>query len=238
MELDLEPDQEEPHTEAKRQERVDRLAADLRGGRKVTDAQFDQIFPPLIRKLSGVHWTPVEIAIRAAELLATGEKTRVLDVGSGAGKFCLVASLSARGQFTGVEQRLHLLQTAKNCAEELGASQASFVLGNMADLDWDFFDAFYLFNPFYENVLRSIRIDNTVSHSQVKFNRAIETVRNKLIAARLGTKVVTYHGFGGEVPRGYHRLKREPIGTSCLELWVKLEACKPYLSIVDEGPTA
>ena len=236
MELDLESAQENLPTEPKSWESAQKLAADLRGGRKVSDAQFDQIFPPLIRKISEVHWTPVEIAIRAAELLATDEKTRVLDVGSGAGKFCLVASLSARGQFTGVEQRLHLLQTARTCAEELGASQASFVLGNMADLVWDVFDAFYLFNPFYENVLRSIRIDNTVSHSQVKFNRAIETVRNKLIAARLGTKVVTYHGFGGEVPRGYHRLKREPIGTSHLELWVKIEACKPYLNIVGDGP--
>lgn len=207
----------------KRSARVDRLVEDLRCGRKVTDFRFDQVYPPTIRKLSETHWTPIEVIGRAAELLVANDKTRVLDVGSGCGKFCTVAALSWRGKFIGIEQRPHLAEVARKSAEELGASQASFIHGNMADLDWSLFDAFYLFNPFYENKVKSIRIDDTVSHNLSKFNRYIEIVRAKLSAARPGTKVATYHGFGGDMPIGYHLIQREPAGTSTLELWMKLD---------------
>lgn len=204
-----------------RAERVKEIAEDLRGGRKVTDFRFDQVYPPMIRKLSQIHWTPVEVAIRAAELLVSNRQTRVLDVGSGCGKFCAVAALSSSAHFIGIEQRPHLLATAKKAAAELGASQVSFIPGNMADLDWSFFDAFYLFNPFYENILKAIRIDETVAFNRDKFSRYVEIVRTKLRNAKIGTRVATYHGFGGEMPIGYRRIKKEPIGTSYLELWVK-----------------
>jgi SAM-dependent methyltransferase len=223
IEMEIEVLQKKLTPEEKRHERVKLLAEDLRGGRKVTDFRFDQVYSPPIRKLSETHWTPVEVAIRASELLVRDEKTRVLDVGSGSGKFCIAGSLFSRAQFIGVEQRPHLIEVAKNAAEALGAHQASFILGNMADLDWDSFDAFYLFNPFYENKMKNIRIDETVSHSQERFRRYVEIVRAKLRDARAGSKVATYHGFGGDFPLGYHLLRKEPIGSSYLELWVKLE---------------
>src|SRR3954469_15119917 len=91
--------------EEKHQERIKVLAEDLRGGRKVTDFRFDQVYSPHIRKLSETHWTSVEVAIRASELLVTSERTRVLDVGAGSGKFCIVGALSSRAQFTGIEHR-------------------------------------------------------------------------------------------------------------------------------------
>jgi hypothetical protein len=93
----------------------------------------------------------------------------------------------------------------------------------MAELDWSFFDGFYLFNPFYEHKVKSIRIDTTLSYSQEEFIRYVEIVRSKLKLARVGTKVVTYHGFGGDMPLGYQCMKKEPIGTSYLELWVKMD---------------
>jgi len=207
----------------RRKQRVKKISEDLRTGRAVTDFRFDQLYPLSIRELSETHWSPIDVAIRAAELLVSDETTRVLDVGSGCGKFCIVAALSSRGQFIGVEQRPHLFEVAKKMGEELGASQASFKLCNMMEVDWSSFDSFYLFNPFYENILKSIRIDDTVSHNQDKFTRYIEAVRNRLSLARSGTKVLTYHGFGGDMPMGYHRVHREPLGTSYIELWVKLE---------------
>jgi SAM-dependent methyltransferase len=194
---------------------------DLRNGRKVADLQFDQVYSPSLRRLSQTHWTPVEVVLQATALLSPREHTRVLDVGSGCGKFCTVAALSGPGRFIGVEQRPHLLTAAEKSAEELGANRASFIPGNMADLDWSSFDAFYLFNPFYENRSKSIRIDDTVSFNKDKFARYVASVRAKLWTAKNGTKVVTYHGFGGEMPLGYQRVKREPMGTDFLELWVK-----------------
>ena len=166
------------------------------------DFRFDQVFPAEIRKISETHWTPVEVAIRATELLVKDSRTRVLDVGSGCGKFCAIGALVSPGWFTGVEERLHLAEIARKASETLGATQASFIHGNMMDLDWSDFDSFYLFNPFYEHKMKSIRIDTTISHSQQKFDRYVEIVRAKLRGTRTGTRVVTYHGFGGDMPGG------------------------------------
>lgn len=229
IEMEIENLRRRLTSEGKKSERIKKLVEDLRGGRKVTDFRFDQVYSPIVRKLSGTHWTPVEVAIRASELLVTNEKSRVLDVGSGCGKFCTIAALSSRGHFIGIEQRAHLAEVARTTAQKMGASHASFIHGNMIDLDWSFFDSFYFFNPFYENKLPSIKIDETVALNRDKFNRYIDTVRTKLRVARPGTKVVTYHGFGGDIPSGYELTKKVPIATSCLELWVKLDDPKPVL---------
>jgi predicted RNA methylase len=237
VEREIEVLQSKMSPDEKRSERVKRLVADLRDGRKVTDFRFDQVYPPTIRKLSETHWTPIEVILRAAELLVTNDGSRVLDVGSGCGKFCTVGALSGRGNFIGIEQRPHLAEVARKIAEELGASRASFLLGNMVDLDWSSFDAFYLFNPFYENKMRSIRIDDTVSLNQDKFSRYVETVRAKLKVARSGTRVATYHGFGGDMPLGYHLIRKEPIASSVLELWVKLNIPEIHSKRSSERPT-
>jgi SAM-dependent methyltransferase len=202
-----------------RAEQAQKLATDLRGGRRVTDFQFDQIYPTEIRALSKTHWTPVEVAIRAAELLVRDSATRVLDVGSGSGKFCLVGALSSPGQFTGVEQRDHLVGVARQAAQELKLASVEFVENNMTELDWANYDAFYLFNPFYENIMKVIRIDEAVSLNLDKYNRYIEAVRTKLRLRPPGTQVATYHGFGGEMPPGYGCIVREAIGSSFIEVW-------------------
>lgn len=221
-EMEFEVLNEDTHPDKRRSDMVRKLVEDLRSGRKVTDFRFDQVYPPAIRKISQTHWTPIEVICRAAELLVANDGTKVLDVGSGCGKFCTVAALSGRGNFIGVEQRPHLADVARKVADELGAGHATFIHGNMSELDWSNFDSFYLFNPFYENKMKSIRIDDTISHNQTKFDRYVETVKAKLRIARPGTKVATYHGFGGEMPLGYHLIQQEALGTSTLELWIKL----------------
>lgn len=194
---------------------------ELRQGRKVSDFRFDQIFPPSVRRLSSTHWTPVDVASHAAKLLVTSPKTRVLDVGSGCGKFCTIGALVTSGQFVGVEQRPHLYRVAQRVTQALNIPNSSFLLGNMVDLDLSPFDAFYLFNPFYEHQTDYVRIDNSILFSSDQFTRYIEAVRTLLRAAPSGTRVATYHGFGGDMPTGYERIRRDPIGTSYVELWVK-----------------
>ena len=72
---------------------------------------FDGIYPEEVRPMAFTHFTPIEIAIRAAKFLVQKSGTKVLDIGSGAGKFCMIGSVCTNGHFTGVEQRgnLHLL---------------------------------------------------------------------------------------------------------------------------------
>src|SRR5207244_1254082 len=70
------------------------VAAALRSGCPVADGVFDRMFPTELRFVSFQHWTPVAVARRAAELLVGAGARRLLDVGSGPGKFCIVGALT------------------------------------------------------------------------------------------------------------------------------------------------
>ena len=47
----------------------------------VDDLNFDNIYPHSIKILSDVHWTPLEVALKASELLVKNSETKVLDIG-------------------------------------------------------------------------------------------------------------------------------------------------------------
>jgi SAM-dependent methyltransferase len=199
------------------------VANRLRAGEPLADDAFDELYPEWAQAMSRIHWTPVEVARRAAELLVSRPNMRVLDIGSGVGKFCLVGTLTTAGVFYGIEQRFHFVRAARETAKRLGIEEARFLHGNMVDLDWGAFDGYYLYNPFAENLTsvmdpidRSIDVDPALYFDYVKY------VRHKLHAARRGTRVVTYHGFGGDMPPSYHLEREEQSGTDRLELWLKV----------------
>src|SRR2546422_6193605 len=136
-----------------------RLFERVQTGAHVWNAQFDRILPRCWRRCSVKQWTPVQVARRAAQLLVTGPETRVLDVGSGPGKFCLVGALATLGHFTGVEQRPRLVEFARSFAHRYAIPRVHFVCANAGDLDWGRYNAFYFYNPFYENLDRDKKID-------------------------------------------------------------------------------
>ena len=57
-----------------------------------SDAQFNCLYPPSIQKLSGRYWTPLQSTRLAVQFLASDARARILDIGSGVGKFCLSAA--------------------------------------------------------------------------------------------------------------------------------------------------
>jgi len=46
-------------------------------------------------------------------------------------------------------------------------------------------------------------------------------VTEQLAVAKVGTRVVTYHGFGAPLPTGYALTTEEACGTDRLQLWIK-----------------
>ena len=111
------------------------LARSLRQRSVVDDALFDQVFPPAQRFRSWLHWTPVDVAMRAAALLAPGDE-RVLDVGSGVGKLCLVGAATTSGSWFGIEQDVEMVRAANMAARRLQLEhQVRFIRGDMATLD-------------------------------------------------------------------------------------------------------
>lgn len=193
---------------------------DLAEGLPVSDFRFDSIYPENIRRVSEIHWTPVDVARRAAELLNVGPKTRVLDIGSGAGKFCLVAALTSKGTFTGVEQRPHLVQVARKLARHYAIPHVSFIHARMEEIDWERFTGFYLYNPFVERLYEAEeRIDDHVQYDQQSYIQQVRFVQLKLPTLPVGIRIVTYHGFGGEMAPGYEVRLRERWGDDYLVLW-------------------
>lgn len=195
----------------------------LRAQYLVNDAEFDRVYPAPIARLSETHFTPVAVARRAAQWLVAGPETRVLDIGAGAGKFCLIGALTTPGTFCGIEQRAHLCDVARATAERHGVPRVHFLHGNLLDVDADSFDAFYLFNPFYEHLEPSCRVDDTIQSDFDCYERYVESTRNLLARARPSTRVATLHGFGGSLPAGYQLERQEVTSSGDLVLWIKTE---------------
>lgn len=87
---------------------------------------------------------------------------RVLDVGCGPGKFCVIGAATTKGVFTGIEQRGELVGIARNLIDRSGIPRVQIVHGNITTVDFTDYDAFYIFNPFEENVRQAYQIDATV----------------------------------------------------------------------------
>ncbi|MEO6848467.1 MAG: methyltransferase domain-containing protein [Chthoniobacterales bacterium] len=185
----------------------------------VEDDLFEQIYPQEIRELSAIHWTPLTIARRAARLLVTRPGMRVLDIGCGVGKFCILGALTTRGHFTGVEQRKHLVDFACTAIQILKVPNARILHGNITETEFAEFDAFYLFNPFEENLFEAGKIDASVSLSLALYKQYVRYVAEQLALAPIGTRLVTYGGYCHEVPNCYD--SRQKVSDEQLKLWVK-----------------
>lgn len=218
----LTDDQSASRDEAERETRFRALGTQLREGRPVIDSVFDDVYPIDVRAVSSSFWTPVSVALRAAELLVSGKRDRILDVGSGVGKFCIVGAASTRASFVGVEQRARFVRVAEDARRQVGARSARFIKGSFDAVDIADFDGIYFFNPFEENLWGAdTRLDASVELSERRYHADIEAAKGMLERARIGTRVVTYHGFGGDMPPSYELALSEKQHTDKLDLWIK-----------------
>ena len=185
-----------------------------------SDEQFNVLYPPAIRKLSGLHWTPLRIAKETMDFLGN-EDCRVLDIGSGVGKFCLSAAHYAPNvMFTGVEQRQYLVHHAQKAQKELQIGNVTFVNANFTDIDLLAYDHFYFFNSFFEHLHEDGRIDNHIEHSEAMYDYYVNSLYEALATTPPGTKLVTYHSLPGELPKGFELVRTSEKGD--LRFWSKV----------------
>lgn len=175
----------------------------IRSGSDVDDLDFDCIYPKKVRIAASIHFAPVEVSKMAARYLVEKPGTRVLDVGSGAGKFCMVGAVCTEGRFTGVEQRKSLCTLAKDLTQQYQLNNVAFIHANITEIGFEDFDAFFLFNPFYENVCMSGVLDDDIELARHLYTDYSLYVKVQLEAMPLGTKLVTYFSYLDEIPDSY-----------------------------------
>lgn len=165
------------------------------------------------------------VAAYVARIFSDGNARRILDVGCGPGKFCVVAGcLQPELTLHGIDRRRKLVRIGVGMARRYGATNVRFSAGDATTVAWDDYDGFYFFNPFSENTFEQYdRFDAEVDLSASRFVRELLQVETLLTRARVGTLVVTYHGLGGPLPSTYELLSDEKVGSGRVRAWVKRE---------------
>ncbi|CAL1517141.1 methyltransferase domain-containing protein [Chitinophaga sp. MM2321] len=185
-----------------------------------SDFQFHHLYPLYIQALAYKHWTPLEVARKAASFLATNAGVKILDIGSGAGKFCLSgAYYHPDASFYGIEQRDDLSLYATAAQQKLGLDNITFIHGNLTTLDLKDYDHFYFFNSFYEHLPGSFRIDDKLDFSTQLFNHYNGYMCQQLEKMPAGTRLATYHCPEEDAPAGYHVVGAHM--DDLLKFWVK-----------------
>ena len=165
---------------------------DLTKMQSLNDTEFDKLYAEKYREHSNIHWKPIEVAKAALDWLAITHESSVLDIGSGVGKFCSLGALLTDGQFTGVEKRRELVETAESTIKNLNLPIIQYLHSNITKVDFTQFDSFYYYNPFCEQISISGQIDNTISYSPNKYRMYEDYVIDQFSDLPINTKVVTY----------------------------------------------
>ncbi len=187
-----------------------------------SDEEFDQLYSVSMRSFSQRHWTPLRIARLAGEYLGCDPGKKILDIGSGIGKFCLAAAgYIPSCHFYGIEQRAYMVEQAETAGRDLGISNVTFLKGNFTELDFRVYDHFYFYNSFYEHLVAGGRIDNEISYSEDFYSSYVAQLRERLNAMPAGTRIATYHSSQEEIPL-YYRLVDTLEGGN-LNFWIKVK---------------
>ena len=73
------------------------------------------------------------------------DNSRIFDIGSGVGKFCLTAAhFKPKSTFYGIEQRKRLVNEADAAKGALNIRNAFFIAGNFTQIDFRNYDHFLL----------------------------------------------------------------------------------------------
>lgn len=192
-------------------------------GRCPPDRAFDSFLPQDLKIASSDFWTPLAVALQAARWLDELEVQRVVDIGSGPGKFCVAVALASRCELMGLEHRARLVGVARSLARQFGVKdRASFQQASLDDGSLPSAEAYYLYNPFAENLFGpGGYLADDVELSCERYALDINKAQNAFRRAPRGTLVITYNGFGGCMPASYEPIRIERELPCVLRMWKK-----------------
>ncbi|MDP2387613.1 MAG: methyltransferase domain-containing protein [Bacteroidota bacterium] len=183
------------------------------------EENFKALLPGYLKKASKQFFTPISIGQIAAQWLTEDKNKSVLDIGAGVGKFCITGAKYNNSFYFGIEYRKSLVTIANNIISTYELTNTTVLHGNIVEIDFMNFDAFYLFNPFYENLSFDNRLNNEVELNGSRYGYYLKHTENQLDKTKSGTRLVTYHGNNFEIPESFKRIKQTEDGS--LKLWIK-----------------
>jgi hypothetical protein len=146
--------------------------------------------------------------------------TRILDIGSGIGKFCLTAGyFFPNSFFYGVEQRHELICLAEEAKGYLKLPNVNFIHANITQVNFKQFDHFYFYNSFYENIDPVNQIDDTIEISESLYTYYTQYLFKILSEKPSGTRLVTFHSLEQEIPPDYKLA--DVCYDTLLKMWIK-----------------
>jgi hypothetical protein len=168
-----------------------------------------------------MHWSPLYITRKVVSYLAPIDEVKILDIGSGIGKFCLAGAFYKPSvSFFGVEQRKNLVAIAETAREKLKFNNVHFIHRNFTQLDLNAYDHFYFYNAFFENLDGAEKIDNEIAYSNELYNYYSIYLYNQLEKMPIGTRVATYCSWEDEIPPDYQ--VEETHFNNLLKFWIKM----------------
>lgn len=177
----------------------------LQAGYDISDSAFDSCLPRELQAASAQHWTPLDVVRQVSTWIDQLRIRTVVDVGSGAGKFCVAAASCTQARFLGFEQRPRLVESARQLAGSFGvAGRVRFQCGTVGLNALPEADAYYLYNPFGENLLTNAElIDADVELTAERYQRDAEAMQRFLAAVPCGTYTIIYNGYGAPLPTSF-----------------------------------
>ncbi len=169
---------------------------------------FNQLYNPYIQQIAEFHFSLVDVALAAAAYLVDAPTSKVLDIGAGAGKFCLIGAATTNGHFTGIELRANLVKIAQDLSTAHQISNTTFIEDNITNIEFKHYSAFYHFNAFYENIDPTGIIDQTIPLNKELYTSYSQYVKKQLQTMPIGTKLATYFSYKEEVPNDYKAVKK------------------------------
>lgn len=180
----------------------------------------DRLYPiGEIRYKSKIHWSPYTIAKEAAKYLCSVPNAKILDIGSGVGKFGIIAGhFNKEAIIEGIEQRYALVEAGTSVVKKLGLTNVNLIHGNFLEMDSTKYTGLYFFNSFYENIANEGAMRDTIDRNSTLYWKYTKFLLSSLCKMPVGTRVVTYC-YEHAMPNSYKLVKSQCNGR--FEFWIK-----------------
>ncbi len=187
---------------------LEEIRSRLKNNQAIDDIAFDALYSKSFLDISDRHFSSIYVCQLASRFLSEQKQAKILDIGSGAGKFCLIGALAyENSNFTGIEYRATLHMEAVYLKNQFQLSNCKFVNGNIIDFNLKDFNAFYMFNPFLEQKDKTAIIAIDFEHeNQIDY---LDFVLCELEKMPLGTRLATYYIDKKLIPNSFTTVKSQ-----------------------------